>query len=125
MSTAVLLIAHGSRRAEANQDLEYVAEALRARGEYPIVEVCYLELAQPDIATGAARCVEKGASRLLLLPYFLSAGVHVSEDLEEAGRSLVERFGIPVVVAEPLGRHPLLVEIVCQRARAAEHRFTP
>jgi len=33
---ALLLIAHGSRRAEANADLEHVAESLRARGRYHV-----------------------------------------------------------------------------------------
>jgi len=121
MPTALLLIAHGSREAEANADLHHVVEALRNRGEYPIVEACFLELAEPDIDAGAARCVSAGARRVLLVPYFLSAGVHVRRDLAQAQARLNERYPqVTFQLAEPLGRHPLLVEVVAERAREAE-----
>src|SRR5438874_196384 len=78
---ALLLIAHGSRKAEANADLAFVADRLRDRGRYPIVRVAYLELAEPTIADGGAACAAGGATEVILLPYFLSAGVHVRDDL--------------------------------------------
>ena len=117
---ALLLIAHGSRRAEANADLEFVASELRARGRYPIVQVSFLELAEPTIAAGGALCVEAGATDVILVPYFLSPGVHVEEDLVEARNRLGERFPqVRFALAEPLGRHPSLVDVVEQRAREA------
>jgi sirohydrochlorin ferrochelatase len=117
MATALLLIAHGSRRAEANADLEFVAAELRARGRYPVVRVSYLELAEPNIETGGAECVAAGATEVILLPYFLSPGVHVVEDLTEARDKLSGRFPeVRFVLAEPLGRHPLIVDVVEQRA---------
>ena len=115
--TALLLIAHGSRRAEANADLEFVAAALRERGRYPVVTVSYLELAEPNIEGGGALCVEAGATDVILLPYFLSPGIHVVEDLTAARDALIARFPqVRFVLAEPLGRHPLLVDVVEQRA---------
>ncbi|MBN9117959.1 MAG: cobalamin biosynthesis protein CbiX [Planctomycetes bacterium] len=115
--TAVLLIAHGSRRAEANADLEFVAEALRARGRYPVVCASYLELAEPNIEAGGIKCVEAGATDVILVPYFLSPGVHVAEDLTAARDALSTRFPhVRFVLAEPLGRHPMLVDVVEQRA---------
>lgn len=120
MGTALLLIAHGSRRDEANADLEALAEALRRRGPYSLVECCYLELAQPDIEAGGGRCVAQGARRVVMVPYFLSAGVHVTNDLEEARRLLQAKHpGIEFRLAEPIGRHPLMVEIIAERAREA------
>jgi sirohydrochlorin ferrochelatase len=121
--TALLLIAHGSRRPEANADLEFVASALRARGRYPIVRESYLELAEPNIEAGGANCVEAGATDVILLPYFLSPGVHVSEDLTAARNALSVRFPrVRFWLAEPLGRHPLLVDVVEQRADEAGER---
>ena len=120
MKTGLLLIAHGSRRAEANADLQHVAREMRATGEFAIVESAYLELAQPDIETGAAACVAQGAERVVLLPYFLSAGVHVQQDLTAMRTRLAERFpDVEFCLAEPLGRHPRLVDIVKDRAAAA------
>lgn len=116
---AVLLIAHGSRRQAANDDLIRLAETLAARGIYPIVESAYLELASPDIATGGARCVERGATRVRMLPYFLSAGAHVVDDLEQARLDLSQRFpAVEFVLCPPLGGHPQLVEIVLDRLQS-------
>lgn len=116
--TALLLIAHGSRRAEANADLEYLAEQLR--GEFTIVQPSYLELCEPGIVAGGALCVEAGAKRVVLLPYFLSAGVHVVRDLTAARNELASRFeGVRFLLAEPLGRHPLMTQMVVERAKEA------
>ncbi|MCH7988173.1 MAG: CbiX/SirB N-terminal domain-containing protein [Planctomycetes bacterium] len=46
-TTAVLLIAHGSRRQEANDDLLRLADAVRKRDHYQTVEVSYLEISDP------------------------------------------------------------------------------
>ena len=118
---ALLLIAHGSRRAEANADLEHVAAALRARGRYPIVQVSYLELAEPSIPDGGARCVEQGATDVVMLPYFLSPGVHVRDDMAGIRADLGRRFpAVAFRLAEPLGRHPLLLDVLDQRAAEAD-----
>lgn len=120
MKTALLLIAHGSRESEANADLYQVVAAMQRRGDFDLVEACFLELAEPDIDGGAARCVAAGARQVILLPYFLSAGVHVRRDLTAARQRLAERH--PIVdfrLANPLGPHPLLLEIVAERAREA------
>jgi sirohydrochlorin ferrochelatase len=119
LSTAVLLIAHGSRRPKANDDLVRLADILRAKNLYPVVETAYLELAQPDIAAGGEKCVLRGATNVKLFPYFLSAGAHVVEDLERHRRELAERF--PQATFElcpPLGLHPLMIEIVLDRLQA-------
>ena len=117
--TALLLIAHGSRQEEANADLWHVADQMRCRGP-EIVEASFLELAEPGIEDGGVRCVEQGAERVVLVPYFLSAGVHVRRDLAAARDRLAARHpGVEFRLAEPLGRHPLLTEVVSQRAEEA------
>jgi sirohydrochlorin ferrochelatase len=119
--TALLLIAHGSRRPDANAELERVAESIRARARYPIVQISYLELAEPSIDEGAMRCVRDGATDLILLPYFLSPGKHVVEDLAAARDRLAARFpDSRFTLAQPLGSHPLVMEVVEERAREAE-----
>ncbi len=116
MSTAVLLIAHGSRRAEANQDLVEVADRLRETGDYEFVVPSYLELAEPSIPDGARQCVELGASEVRMLPYFLSAGSHVTRDLERFRSELATEFPtVSFKLCPPLGLHPLMLDIVRDR----------
>jgi sirohydrochlorin ferrochelatase len=117
---AILLIAHGSRHEEANADTRHFAEELVRQGAYRIAVAAFLELAEPDIDGGAASCVELGATSVVLLPHFLSPGVHVRRDLGEALQRLSERFpAVEFLLAEPLGRHPLLLQIFAERARGA------
>lgn len=119
MKTALLIIAHGSRQPEANADLEQLAERLR-HGPYHSVEPAFLELAEPTIDAAGGRCVAGGAECVVLVPYFLSAGVHVQRDLTEHRNRLAERFPqVEFRLAEPLGQHPCLVEIVAERAAQA------
>ncbi|HMC67357.1 MAG TPA: CbiX/SirB N-terminal domain-containing protein [Gemmataceae bacterium] len=121
MKTALLLIAHGSREEEANADLHHVVDALTQRGIYAHVQASFLELAEPGIEDGGCRCVQQGAERVILTPYFLSAGVHVRRDLTAARARLAERFpDVEFILAEPLGRHPLLLDVVTARAAEAE-----
>ena len=117
---ALLLIAHGSRRAEANADLDHVAAAMRGLDPFDFVQCSYLELTEPTIHAGGEKCVEAGATSVVMLPYFLSPGIHVREDLTEAQSLLAQQFpSVQFRLAEPLGRHPLLLEIVRQRAAEA------
>ena len=113
---AVLLIAHGSRRPEANADLVKLAELLAEDRPGEIIETSYLELAEPDIPTGGERCVQRGAKAVRMLPYFLSAGAHVVEDLRQHQSELSTRFPhVEFQLCPHLGLHPLMVEIVRQR----------
>ncbi len=125
MKTALLLIAHGSRQEAANADLLHVAAALRTRG-WPIVVASFLELTEPGIEDGGVHCVEQGAERVILVPYFLSAGVHVRRDLAAARAKLAERFpAVEFRLAEPLGQHPLLLDVVAERVREATEKTEP
>jgi sirohydrochlorin ferrochelatase len=114
--TAALLIAHGSRKPEANADLVALAEAVRERGKLEIVEIAYLELASPSIPEGAQACVSRQATRVLMMPYFLSAGSHVVEDLGRFRDQFQTEYpNVEFAVCPPLGLHPLIVDVVFDR----------
>jgi sirohydrochlorin ferrochelatase len=115
---AILLIAHGSREEGANDDLHQLAGRLAAQGDYSIVEPCFLELAEPDIATGGETCVKRGALRVLMVPYFLSPGIHLVRDLVNAREALRDTNpGIEFRLGPALGPDPLLDQLVSQRIR--------
>jgi len=119
MTTALLLIAHGSRNEEANADLHFVVAGLEQRG-HAVVMASFLELAEPDIEQWGELCVRRGARQVVLVPWFLSAGIHVRRDLTEARARLARRFPeVAFHLAEPFGRHPLLLEVVADRVREA------
>ncbi|WP_432821553.1 sirohydrochlorin chelatase [Trichloromonas sp.] len=116
MKTAILLMGHGSRVAEANSALYDIAEMVKAETGCPIIEVSFREQHAPNIQKGIDACVAKGATRILLYPYFLFAGAHVLEDLPEEIEAARKRHpGLEMVLGKPLGVHRKLAEIVCER----------
>ena len=83
MKTAILMMAHGSRIAEANNAARDVAAMVREMTGFEIVEVSFREMHEPNIQQGIDACVARGAGRILLMPYFLFMGAHVQHDLPE------------------------------------------
>lgn len=85
---ALLLIAHGSRVGASNDEVRRLAEQLRAAaaGRFDLVECAFLELAEPSIPDGVQRCIAAGADEVFVVPYFLSGGRHVTEDVPAALR---------------------------------------
>lgn len=118
---AILLIDHGSRRKQANAVLEQVAALVEQElGAGSIVEPAHMEIAEPTIEQGFSRCVERGATRVIVHPFMLAPGRHVSEDLP----GLVERCaaaheGVTFVMAAPIGSHPGVIRAVVDRCLAA------
>lgn len=115
-SEAILLIAHGSRRPSANDDLVHLADMVRERRPDDIVEIAYLEITEPTIPEGARRCVDRGARHVFMLPFFLSAGAHVSDDLEAYRSQFQAEYpNTQFACCPPLGLHPLIIDILLDR----------
>ena len=84
------------------------------------MEAAFLEFAEPNIEEGGRRCVALGAEQVVLMPYFLSSGVHFRRDLVSICNRLADLFPhVNFRLAEPLGRHPLLLQVVAERAAEA------
>lgn len=80
---ALLLVAHGSRREASNEEIRALTRrvAALAGADFGRVECAFLELAEPSIPDGIQRCIDAGADEVVVLPYFLSEGRHVAEDI--------------------------------------------
>jgi len=116
MTTAILLLAHGSRIAEANDAAREIAARVKSLTDFEIVEVAFREQHLPNIQQGVDNCVSKGAKRILLVPYFLYLGAHVLEDLPEELEQARERYpGVEMLLGKHLGVHDKLAELVVER----------
>ncbi|MFQ5896343.1 MAG: sirohydrochlorin chelatase, partial [Nitrospinota bacterium] len=104
MKKAILLLGHGSRIPEANEGMYRVSELVRNGGRYPIVEAAFLELTPPNIQEGIDLCVQQGAEKIIMIPYFLHLGAHVQEDLPREVEQARQRHpGLEVVLGPHLG----------------------
>jgi sirohydrochlorin ferrochelatase len=117
---AILLVDHGSRAPEANESLVAVAELVRSRvGEGIVVAHAHMEIASPTVPEAVAELVRQGAKEITVVPYFLAPGRHSREDIPKlVSDADVAHPGVLFIVAEPLGPHPLLAELVLLRAGA-------
>jgi sirohydrochlorin ferrochelatase len=112
----VILVDHGSRRDESNAMLLDVVRNFQAATGLPIVEPAHMELAEPSIATAFARCVERGASAVVVFPYFLLPGRHWYDDIPQLTAAAARQHpGIRFLVTAPFGLHPLMADVMRQR----------
>lgn len=91
---SLLIIAHGSRRESSNEEVRRLAERIRCMPDLPVDEVvtAFLELAEPSIPEGLEACIRRGASEVLVFPYFLAAGRHVVEDIPAEIAPVQEKY---------------------------------
>jgi len=121
MRDAIILFSHGSLLCGAGENLRAVAQRMRERGDAPIVEIGYLNYSEPPFEAAFARCVEQGATRIIVAPYFLVAGYFVTKSLTPKIAAMQARHPqIEVRVADAMRLHPALAQAVLScAARAA------
>lgn len=120
--TGVVFFAHGSSIESANQAVREVARQAAARGAFDLWETAFLEGGRPDLADAAARLVSAGATRVVVVPYFLTLGLHLQRDLPALVSDLSNAHpGVEFTCGEPLDGHPALADILADRARKAQN----
>ena len=119
---AILLVGHGSRDPEGNRELMEFANSVAERApENTIVETCFLELAKPGIAQGVTACVEKGATRVVLVPIILFAAGHAKIDIPNAIDRAKARYPqVEFIYGRPIGVHEKVIQIMQTRLKEAQ-----
>lgn len=123
---AIVVFAHGSSVAAANDAVRQVAAEMARRGGFPLVAVAFLDCAQPDLKQAISDLAASGSRRFLVVPYFLTLGTHLQRDLPRMVRDILEQWpGIEIEVRPPLDGHPALADILVERVRGAATLETP
>ncbi len=114
MST-LIAVAHGSRRAAAQETTRELLSAVRVARPDLTVREAYIELAAPSLPDVLASC----AGSVAVVPLLLGNGYHIAHDV--AGVSAFHRPD--AVCAGALGPDELLAEALAYRLRCAEGAF--
>ncbi len=119
MTTATLLIGHGSRNKAAVQENLAFAKQLAARlGQH--VEACFLEFAEPPIIDGIRACIEQGATNIIALPLFLGPAGHQKNDVPAViNWARKEWPHLNFLYGTPLGAQYHLANLLGKRAETA------
>ena len=118
----IVVFGHGSSVESANESVRRIAADLRARAGVPLVESAFLELGAPDLPEAVDSLVRAGARHVLIVPYFLTLGIHLQRDLPrivDGIRSIHK--DVRIEVSKPLDGHPALLDALAGRALEAIH----
>ncbi len=116
--TAYIVFAHGSSVESANDAVRAVASQAARRAGWNLYETAFLGGGRPDLEEAATKLASEGATDLVVIPYFLTSGLHLERDLP-ALISEIRRAHpqIAIHATAPLDGHPGLVDAVMDRAK--------
>jgi len=121
----ILVVGHGSRRQEANEDVCEATRQIARRGPFAFVEPAFLEIVSPTIAEGFATLVGRGVRHVLIHPYFLSPGRHTRGDIPLAVHAAASQHpGVTYQITEPLAAHDLVIDASIERILEAKKPST-
>jgi|ERR1035438_713355 sirohydrochlorin ferrochelatase len=116
----ILLFAHGSPVEEANRGVHNLAQKIEAAGPYRYVRAAFLDCAQPDLPAAVATAAEAGMRRVVVIPYFLTMGLHLHRDLPRLVATAKEKYPeFEIAVGQSLEGHPLMPSIILGRVQEA------
>ncbi len=109
-----IVIAHGSRKTEANNRVFELVRRLRNYFQADIFKPAFMESASPSIEESVKLLVDGGINELIVFPFFLFKGVHYSKDVPEIIEKTIDGTGTAVNVRmlEPVGMHPRIFDMV-------------
>lgn len=116
---ALLLVAHGSRRKASNQEVIELTDKLAALAgtDFDLVRACFLELTDPGIKITVTECADLGVRDITVIPYFLSAGLHVAEDVpKELSKAAQQHKGLNITVCSHIGAISAMPELLLNTA---------
>ncbi len=111
----LLIIAHGSRREASNEEVKILARkvAQTLPDDVNHVNVAFLELASPSIGEAIDDCFNSGATELVVLPFFLSAGRHVVTDIpSEVERAMRNWPGKKLTMLGHIGSMDAIINLI-------------
>jgi precorrin-8X/cobalt-precorrin-8 methylmutase len=111
----ILMVGHGSPRPQVNEGFKALANRIAARIDSRVLPT-FFSLAQPDIERQVALLAGEGVRRILLMPYFLYYGQHVSKDIPALLDQCRKKFPeVTIEVLSSLEGEPALEDIVADR----------
>lgn len=118
MREGVILLGHGSRRPEANQEIMDIAEQVKARAGEDFFETCFLQFGQPTLPEGIARLAANGVKRITVIPLLLAVGNHITIELPAMLQKQKKNYpGLTMMLAPHLGADPRIADIVMDRMK--------
>jgi len=112
---SLLIVAHGSKRKESNDEIFDLTEKIKDKlGEnFGHVSCAFLEISSPSISEGIDQCVQKNSDKILVLPYFLTTGRHVIDDIPDiVNEAKARNNNVKIILLPYLGSNSAVKNIL-------------
>jgi precorrin-8X/cobalt-precorrin-8 methylmutase len=121
---ALVLIGHGSKLSHNRENLVKIAEILRKKSRFKTVEISFMVRDTPTIPEAIESIVKRGIKKIVLVPAFLAAGVHTTQEIPELigvkdKESQLSAKGIHLFYGEPIGADECVAVILEEKALKA------
>ena len=118
MKQGAIILAHGSKRKAANEEIYSMVREIQERDEEMLYEAAFMSFGEPDIPAAIARLASRGVQSIIIMPFFLGTGNHISQDIPELLRQEKRKYPeLDLKMAVHLAGHPGLIDIVLDRIR--------
>ncbi len=117
--TAVLLVGRGSSDPDANADLYKLARLFAERRGLMAVDVAYSGVTTPTLEAACTALLARRPRALVVLPYLLYPGVLLDRLRAELATMAALHPRLTLRVADPVGTHPAIVDVLLERAEEA------
>lgn len=112
---AILYIGHGTRSKEGAREAVQFLERVIEQVNVPIQEISFLELSEPSISDGFNRCIQQGATNILIVPLFLFAAGHIKKDIPEVLHPLLEEYlDVQISLTDPFGVQESILDAMAE-----------
>lgn len=105
-NNALIIVAHGSRKESSNSEVMLLGEKVNSLvdGQYDVVKTGFLEFAEPSLEECIKASVEEGVRDIVILPYFLASGNHVSRDIPAIVKQMEKMYSeVKIELKEHIG----------------------
>lgn len=118
-NNALIIVAHGSRKASSNEEVKALGEKVKSLQDkrYAHVMTAFLEFSIPSLKESILSCVDKGVNEIVILPYFLASGNHVTRDIPEVVQKIqASHPQVKITLKEHLGSSSGMVRLLSDMA---------
>ncbi len=113
----LILIAHGSRNADWRASVEDLAESVQARLEGDELALAYMQYTGPTLMDVALEAIRTGATRIRVLPLFLTGQGHVQRTVGPLVNEVARAHPtVDIELLPPVGQHPLFADLLSKIA---------
>ena len=130
----MLLVGHGSKLPYNKELIETTAELIARKTNEYIVKPGFMSINTPTVEEQLEAFRKENIEMLVVVPLFLARGVHIDKDIPEIlglpegsrrGEFQLNGKTSPRVYANPIGRDPLLAELMLKNAADAIANLQP